>query len=193
METLSFLSEEGLDPRKEFGFSHIDAVSQYQRQYQQLDVKIYGSVHQEIKQVGKAQIYLIDENWLESNLYQMAEKIHPQLLRALRSVRFLHATNHPNYLEPMASIVYGRVAVLTSLEIFKGYRNNGLGTSSLEEMMEYLAKVLHVSFVIASSNYDPMTERDKYLTLKRFLLKAGFVSTSNGDDVPQFCRNILKS
>ncbi|WP_103109469.1 GNAT family N-acetyltransferase [Brevibacillus reuszeri] len=173
-----------LGENREIDYSGTQFSTTYQKEYQLVTGIIHAKKHGELLEIGEVQLYLIDENWLESNVYQLAEKVDPVLFKAIRSVRFYESASRLHR-DPFTCLVFGRIAVLTDLQIKEEYQRKGLGQATLEELEEYLSKVLHVSFLIAPAN----AEKD-VVGFNRLFTNAAFEYT-NGDGHPHFCKKIM--
>ncbi|MDC0764207.1 hypothetical protein POF51_26155 [Brevibacillus sp. AG] len=184
MENLSFAYDNTFNIHKDD--ERVVFHTCYRKEYQLVTGKIYSNVEDQNTVIGEVEMYLIDENWLESNVFHLAEKVDPRLLKAIRSVRFQNPSNRLHR-DPNTCLVYGRIAVLTQLRIFEQYQSKGLENHSLEQVVEYLSQVLHVSFIIAPSvKEDCREEPDSYSQL---LLEAGFEYTC-GDKIPHLCKKV---
>ncbi|MGG4495603.1 hypothetical protein [Brevibacillus reuszeri] len=183
MENVSVDLENLLGDYRELNYIGTQFSSTYQKEYQLVRGMIKAKKHGEVLDIGEVELYLIDENWLESNVYQLAEKVDPVLLKAIRSVRFFESSSRLHR-DPFTCLVFGRIAVLTDLQIKEEFQRKGLGRETLEDLEEYLSKVLYVSFLIAPVIADE--ENDRF---NQLFMNADFEYT-NGDGHPHFCKKM---
>ena len=184
MENLSFAYDNtfNIHTDDERGVFH----TSYRKEYQLVTGNICYNVEDQNTVIGEVELYLIDEKWLESNVFHLAEKVDPRLLKAIRSVRFQNTSNRLHR-DPDTCLVYGRIAVLTQLRIFEQYQSKGLENHSLDQIIEYLSQVLHVSFIIAPS--DKENSQEEHDAYSQLFLDAGFEYTC-GDKIPHLCKKV---
>lgn len=187
-----FTTDHQFIPLPDYSFSHLCTNSQYQKEYQLVTVDIFANVQKSKDKVGEASIYLIDERWIESNLYTLAETVDPYLAEALRSVRIIGAGSKGIMPTQYVQHVYGRLAVLRDFQIYEKFRGKGIGRIAIQVLLEYLSDVVNVSFVIVNPNSYSMKQNDNDSKIIDFFEGAGFLSTY-GTKEPHMCIQLTAS